>query len=125
VPEVSTVQELAAQVASSNMNTLIWVVGALFSIVIGLIGYVWKGSSTSAAKQSETIAEMGKTLATHSSEIEAINRQCQNRLATTVTEERIRHIFREETQSLKETISDSIRLKLIEDGYLSATRTKN
>lgn len=118
MPEVTTVQELAAQVAANNINTMIWIVGALFSIVLGLIGFVWKGNSNSIARQAETITLFGNTLATHTNQITEIQSKCKTHDSTAITETQIRRIFREETQSLKESLSDSIRLKLIEDGYL-------
>jgi plasmid stability protein len=116
-----------------------WIAGIAISIILTLIGIIWK----SMQKQSDTMqiriddleGELGKAIQKnqHSEAmIEAIRENCARHHKTDMAENDIRNIFREELKEfetrIKKEITASIKLTLIEEGYITpvkSTRKRN
>lgn len=116
-----------------------WIAGIAISIILALIGVIWKIMQKQAdlmeIRIDELEAENGKIMQAtqhNLSTIETIKENCARHHKTDMAENDIRNIFREELKEfetrIKKEITASIKLTLIEEGYITpvkATRKKN
>jgi len=107
-----------------------WLAGIALSLIFTLIGVIWKSNQKIGDEHEKRIDQLEgehqdamQKLVEHRSAIESIRENCSKRQQSTVGETHIRNIFREELRDfevrIKKELTNSIKLELIENGYIS------
>ena len=110
-----------------------WLAGIALSLIFTLIGVIWKSNQKIGDEHEKRIDQLEgehqdamQKLVEHRSAIESIRENCSKRQQSTVGETHIRNIFREELRDfevrIKKELTNSIKLGLIEDGYISPVK---
>ena len=116
-----------------------WIAGIAVSVILTLIGIIWKANQKQSDLHQIRIDELDQEFnnlkqrtESNCSSIEAIKENCARHHKTDMAEIDIRNIFREELKEfearIKKEITASINLTLIEEGYITpikATRKRN
>lgn len=107
-----------------------WLAGIALTLIFTLIGVIWKSNLKIGDEHEKRIDQLEgehqdamQKLVEHRSAIESIRENCSKRQQSTVGETHIRNIFREELRDfevrIKKELTNSIKLELIENGYIS------
>lgn len=112
-----------------------WLAGIAISLIFTLIGAIWKTNQkvnddhkTRLEELDSSVNHISQVLVENKSAIESIKDTCNQRKQTTVGEVHIRSIFREELKEferrMKSEITNSIKLSLLEDGYIKPSQQR-
>lgn len=110
-----------------------WVAGIVTTIVLGLIATIWRTNSRSIDIIERRIDDaeievqnISQSIVEHSGHISAIKDNCSRCKESTMSEPGFRNILREELRDfevrIKAELTNSIKLELIENGYISPVK---
>lgn len=110
-----------------------WLAGIAITLIFTLIGVIWKSNQKIGDEHEKRIdqlevdhQEVVQRIVEQHSSLVNIQERCKQREGATMSETHMRSIFREELRDfevrIKKELTTSIKLGLIEDGYISPVK---
>ena len=111
--------ELAAVIQDQKLiELLVWVSSLLITLCIALVAAIWRSQQKTVDWIKAQMEAAASTVATHDAEIKGIRDKCLQRDGSRIDENGMRKIMREELDRFRTDITDSIKLKFLEEGYI-------
>jgi hypothetical protein len=106
------------------MDLLPWILTTLVGICLALVGAIWKSTKAEVSWMRDAIEALQSGQSVHTGEINKIQTHCAERDKVRINETTLRALLREELDRFKEEITDTIKLRFLEEGLIKMQPTK-
>jgi hypothetical protein len=106
------------------MDLLPWILTTLVGICLALVGAIWKSTKAEVSWMRDAIEALQSGQAKHESDINSIKSHCCDVDKNRINETTLRTLLREELDRFKEEITDTIKLRFLEEGLIKMQPTK-
>lgn len=95
-----------------------WVFTTMVGVCIALIGAIWKSTKAEISRMIDTIEALQSGQTKHEGDINSIKNHCSDVDKIRINETTLRTLLREELDRFKEEITDTIKLRFLEEGLI-------